>query len=393
VDVPNRTEAEYVATISEVLDYVQAHLDDELTPHQLADVACFSQHHFHRIFRAVVGESVMDHVRRLRLERAAFRLKTTDAPVAEIALDAGYGAQEAFTRIFQAYFGLAPRIFRQVHAPHLLPARSGVHYSTSGFTPLRRAAAPELLDPDHLCPAHRDWAGEFEDQWEAMLGVITGFASFVYPPFPARPNFSKEFNMTDTVDLIDKEIDDLEHEVEAAKQRLTEARKRRPREQVQDYLLKDSDGADVRLSELFGSKEDLIVVHNMGTGCSYCTMWADGFTGILPHLLDRAAFVVCSPDKPEVQKRFAAKRNWNFKMISAHGSSFIRDMGFWEDDGPHPGPWPGVSTFHRDPDGRIYRTGKSHFGPGDDFCAVWPFLDMLQEGAKGWEPKYSYEEK
>src|SRR5882724_2227981 len=100
------TELEYLAAISKVLDFIQAHLDDELTPGQLAGVACFSQHHFHRIFRGVVGESVMDHVRRLRMERAAHQLKAGKESVARIALDAGYGAQEAFTRIFQGYFGL-----------------------------------------------------------------------------------------------------------------------------------------------------------------------------------------------------------------------------------------------------------------------------------------------
>jgi predicted dithiol-disulfide oxidoreductase (DUF899 family) len=199
--------------------------------------------------------------------------------------------------------------------------------------------------------------------------------------------------MIETKTDIDKEIDALQSDVEAAKQRLTETRRRRPKEPVQDYVLKDSEGNDVKLSELFGDKADLILVHNMGTGCSHCTMWADGFTGLVPHLSDRAAFVVCSPDKPEVQKRFADKRNWNFRMVSAHDSSFTKDMGFWEEDGPYPGPWPGVSSFRRDPDGKIYRIAKSYFGPGDDFCAVWPFFDLLEDGANGWEPKYSYEEK
>ena len=199
--------------------------------------------------------------------------------------------------------------------------------------------------------------------------------------------------MTDAMTDIDKEIDSLENEVELAKQRLVEARKRRPKEPIEDYVFKYFDESEVRLSELFGDKNDLIVVHNMGTGCRHCTMWADGFTGLVPHLQDRAAFVVCSPDKPEVQKKFATKRNWNFKMVSAHDNSFVKDMGFWEDSGPYPGPWPGVSTFHRDPDGRIYRVAKTHFNPNDDFCAVWPFLDMLEGGTNGWEPKYSYAEK
>ncbi|HVT11264.1 MAG TPA: helix-turn-helix domain-containing protein [Fimbriimonadaceae bacterium] len=398
----SRTEAEYVAAISRVLAYVQKHLDEELTPHRLANVACFSQHHFHRIFRAVVGESVMDHVRRLRLERAAYRLKTSQESVGRIALDAGYGAQEAFTRMFQACFGLAPRAYRRSHGAHALPASCGVHYSPRGFSPLQVAVDADLLDTDRLCPAHRLYADAFEERWEEMLSIVTGFASLVYPISLADRlaagcagfhSIALEKKMTETMSDIDKEIDALQEEVEAAKQRLIEAQKRRPREQVKDYVLQDVEGRDVYLSELFGEKDDLILVHNMGTGCAYCTMWADGFTGLAPHLQDRAAFVVCTPDKPEVQKRFAAKRNWNFKMVSAHDSPFIKDMGFWHEEGASPGPWPGVSTFHRDPDGRIYRIARSFFGPGDDFCAVWPFLDMLQEGANGWEPKYSYGEK
>src|SRR5580693_3567572 len=178
----SRTEEDYLLAISDVLAHVQAHLDEDLTPRRLARVACFSEHHFHRIFRAVVGESVMDHVRRLRLERAAFQLKTSRRSVGAVALDAGYGAQEAFTRIFQAYFGLAPRIFRQAHAAHLLPAVSGVHFSPGGFTPLRRSVHPEALDTDLLCPAHRNWPAEFEHGWEEFLSLVTGFAGLVYPP-------------------------------------------------------------------------------------------------------------------------------------------------------------------------------------------------------------------
>ena len=80
-------------------------------------------------------------------------------------------------------------------------------------------------------------------------------------------------------------------------------------------------------------------------------------------------------------------------MVSAYDSSFIKDMGFWQEEGEHPGPWPGVSTFKKDPDGRIYRVAKAHLGPGDDFCAAFPLFDMLQEGLNGWEAKYNYGDK
>jgi predicted dithiol-disulfide oxidoreductase (DUF899 family)/AraC-like DNA-binding protein len=381
---PSDTEDAYIAAVSLVLAHIQTRLDNELTPHSLADVACFSPHHFHRIFRAVVGESVMDHVRRLRLERAAYRLKTSQTSVGAVALDAGYAAQETFTRIFQAYYGLGPRAFRRGHFTHLLPSVSGVHYAPNGFTPLKTAAFPELLQtnpPDAICPAHQAWCQQFESPHDQLLELATTLANIAYP---------KERTMSNPTTKIDKEIDALQTEVEAAKQRLLEARKRRPAEPVKDYALKDAEGREVMLSDLFGDKEDLILVHNMGTGCSYCTMWADGFTGLAPHLSDRAAFVLGSPDTPDVLKRFAAKRNWNFKLVSAHDSPFLKDMGFWQEDGPNPGPWPGVSTFKKDAEGNITRIAKSHFGPGDDFCPVWPLLDLLDQGANGWEPQYFY---
>jgi predicted dithiol-disulfide oxidoreductase (DUF899 family) len=188
-----------------------------------------------------------------------------------------------------------------------------------------------------------------------------------------------------TTTSIDEEIAALEKEVVSAKEKLTEARRRKPHQEVSDYDLVTSDGVPVKLSELFGDKEDLIVVHNMGTGCAYCTLWADGFIGFTPHLSDRAAFVVVSPDKPEVQKNFAGKRGWNFRMVSTHDSEFNRDMGYQKGDDP----WPGVSTFKKI-DGKIYRIADTSFGPGDEFCSLWSLLDLLADGVNNWEPKYFY---
>lgn len=171
-----------------------------------------------------------------------------------------------------------------------------------------------------------------------------------------------------------------------AKQRLAELRRQAPREEFEDYALKAWDGGEVRLSELFGGREDLIVIHNMGRGCAYCTMWADGFNGVVPHLEDRAAFVVVSPDPPDVQRDFATGRGWRFRMASAHGSSFLAASGFVAPEGPSPG----VSTFRKDPDGRIHRVSKAEIQPGDDFCSVWHLFDLLADGPVGWEPKVRY---
>lgn len=156
-------------------------------------------------------------------------------------------------------------------------------------------------------------------------------------------------------------------------------------QEVSDYEFTDLNGK-VRLSELFGGKDYLFVIHNMGTGCPNCTLWADGFNGILQHLEDRAAFVVSSPDDPVKQDKFKASRGWRFRMVSHMNTTFAADMGYRTDNG-----WlPGVSVFKRI-EGRIVRVSDTGFGPGDDFCSIWHFFDMIPEGAAGWRAKFSYE--
>jgi AraC family transcriptional regulator len=81
----------------------------------------------------MVGESVMEHIRRLRLERAAHQLKFTPQPVTRIAFGAGYETHEAFTRAFHAMFDLSPSDFRETH--RALPFRSvpsDIHFVENG---------------------------------------------------------------------------------------------------------------------------------------------------------------------------------------------------------------------------------------------------------------------
>lgn len=186
---------------------------------------------------------------------------------------------------------------------------------------------------------------------------------------------------------IDRQVDELEYKLQEIKQQLAELRRQRPAEEVADYKFRNAAGHEVTLSSLFGDRGELILIHNMGRACAYCTLWADGFTGLLPHLTSRTAFAVTSPDEPLVQEEFRRSRGWNFPLYSAHGTSFIADMGFDGKDGL----MPGVSVFSKDESGRIFRVGRAEFGPGDDFCAVWHFFELLPRGVDGWEPRFSYE--
>ncbi|HNO77312.1 MAG TPA: AraC family transcriptional regulator [Phycisphaerae bacterium] len=124
------TQQDYHARILRVLVHIQNSLDDALSLEELASISCFSPYHFHRVFKGMVGESVMQHVRRLRLERAALRLVHTDQAITHVAFDAGYEALEAFSRAFRTAFGASPSEYRIERRQAILPlCASGIHFS------------------------------------------------------------------------------------------------------------------------------------------------------------------------------------------------------------------------------------------------------------------------
>ncbi|MCI4666240.1 MAG: AraC family transcriptional regulator [Neomegalonema sp.] len=112
---PANTEAQYYARMDRVRAYIEAELargGQALDLDALAEVACLSRFHFHRIYRAITGETPAQTVRRARLHRAAASLLESDRPVAEIAIEAGYGGVEAFTRAFAAAYQAGPASYR-----------------------------------------------------------------------------------------------------------------------------------------------------------------------------------------------------------------------------------------------------------------------------------------
>lgn len=173
--------------------------------------------------------------------------------------------------------------------------------------------------------------------------------------------------------------------IASLRRRMRDVQRRIEPQPVDDYTFASTKGP-IRLSQLFGGKRDLIVIHNMGSGCPYCTLWADGYNGLYAHLATRAAFIVTSPDPPAGQRRFARSRGWRFPMVSHQGTTFAADMGYRSREGR----WlPGLSAFRRGRDG-IVRISDAGSSPGDDFCAAWHLFDLLPDGAAGWQPRLRY---
>lgn len=104
---------EYDRRMHQVLTYIDEHLDEAIDLPKLAAVAHFSSFHFHRLFAALIGETLGDYVRRRRIEVAAMRLVVQPRTrILNIALSVGFGSAEAFTRAFRSRFGCSPSAWR-----------------------------------------------------------------------------------------------------------------------------------------------------------------------------------------------------------------------------------------------------------------------------------------
>jgi predicted dithiol-disulfide oxidoreductase (DUF899 family) len=177
------------------------------------------------------------------------------------------------------------------------------------------------------------------------------------------------------------QIQALEKQIGELTEQLFEERAKAEPMAVGSFMFETANGP-TSLSDLFGGKAKLVLIHNMGKSCPYCTMWADSLEGSKRHIESQCALVLVSPDPSDVQAKLAAARGWTFRMVTDAAKEFSSAMGYWTESD---GWWPGVSTFRKN-EGSIVRTGKAIFGPGDAFCPPWHFLSLLGIRDGEWSP-------
>jgi predicted dithiol-disulfide oxidoreductase (DUF899 family) len=190
------------------------------------------------------------------------------------------------------------------------------------------------------------------------------------------------------------------------RERVAELRRRLPGDTaVADYVFTegprdlaagDEPITEVKLSELILAERPLIVMHFMFGGaqenpCPMCSMWADGYDGVVRHIEERAGFAVVVAGDLAKFREWARGRGWrNVRILSSEGTSFKRDLGTETETGQ---PIPAVSVFTRGDDGapRHFYTGSAFMGPGqfrgmDLLSPVWNFFDLLPEGRGDFMP-------
>ncbi|MYD45923.1 MAG: DUF899 domain-containing protein [Gammaproteobacteria bacterium] len=153
---------------------------------------------------------------------------------------------------------------------------------------------------------------------------------------------------------------------------------------VPNYTFETEFG-NVTLNDLFGNKDTLFVIHNMGDGCRYCTIWADGINGFLPHLETAMSVVLVSKNDPDTQRRFANSRGWRFNVASHRNCDYAKDhttLGEY-------GNVPGAAVYVRKGD-QILKKNACMFGPGDVYCAMWHIFALAGIKEDKWTPQFRY---
>jgi AraC family transcriptional regulator len=108
------TAIDYKKRICQAMNFISQNLERNLSLDEIAETASLSRFHFHRIFKAVAGETVADFTRRLRLEAAANRLLSQPlAGITPIAIACGFSSSQNFAKAFRQHFGMTPSAYRQ----------------------------------------------------------------------------------------------------------------------------------------------------------------------------------------------------------------------------------------------------------------------------------------
>lgn len=158
--------------LNRVLIHIQENIDKPLSLETLADVACFSPFHFHRLFAAYVGETLNDYIRRTRLEWAAMKLCQTERPITDIALATGYETPAAFTKAFSQHFRKTPTEFKKSKSLSL----TSKHLALNTHDKEVKTMQPEIRNMPEQKVLFVRKTGRYDKAASEAWAILMGFA-------------------------------------------------------------------------------------------------------------------------------------------------------------------------------------------------------------------------
>lgn len=157
----NKTQVEYYRRIQLALDFIESNIDRSIQLNDIAKTSHFSSFHFHRIFHAIVGETVNDYVSRKKMEKAVNRLAYhSKMTVTEIAHIGGFSSSANFSKAFKLYFGMSPSELRKVkfQNKYIKESKNGKLYSKYG-----KEFKPQDLYSQFVTKAGASVSGKLEE--------------------------------------------------------------------------------------------------------------------------------------------------------------------------------------------------------------------------------------
>jgi AraC family transcriptional regulator len=104
---------DYFERVQKVIDYIETNLKEKISLEDLAKISYFSKFHFHRVFLAVVGDPVMEYIRKRRLSEAVLELQNSEKRITDIAYDYIFNSSDTFSRAFKRQYGINPEEYRK----------------------------------------------------------------------------------------------------------------------------------------------------------------------------------------------------------------------------------------------------------------------------------------
>jgi len=206
--------------------FIESRLVDDINVSELAEQALFSRTHYQRLFRAMIGETVMEYVKKRRLQQAEWYLRETDDSVLDIALKFGYSSHEGFTRAFKSHFGVPPARYRKQYSlPGLCPilkeeigmlSKELIQRITSEMNKLSEVLVPYQNEIKELAALIDKTAGKAGDAGKTALvagaeihslaGRTADMIKFIKSELCANEN--SVYEITDKVYLLMRQLDD-----------------------------------------------------------------------------------------------------------------------------------------------------------------------------------------
>lgn len=201
------------------------------------------------------------------------------------------------------------------------------------------------------------------------------------------------------------ELQQAEVALRDQRERVAELRRKLPLEvEIPDHAfeaLRDSQRTAVSLGALFADPaKPLVVMHFMfgkqqEAACPMCSLWADGYDGLVPHLERNVNFAVLVAGDIARFEGYGRQRGWrNLRLVSAAASTLKRDLGFESEDGAQ---LPGVSVFYKQGERILHfysqaaLLGPDGFRGMDLLCPAWHYLDLTKQGRADWMPGLRYD--